>query len=229
MAIGLAASWALALRHAPYYGISTDRLEKLLMISVISALISAHGLYVIQYPEQFENPILEFFLFFESGKIWYGGFLGGILALTLYAKFNKESMLKYTDYLSPYVALAHAIGRIGCFLNGCCYGKPNQAWGMQFPGMAQPVIPTQLISSAFLFMLFFILLRLRKKLKNTIGSGIVFAIYLLIYSCFRFLIEFIRGDNVPVYTGLRFSQWVSILLFMIGVFILWRAKRIFSK
>jgi len=229
MAIGLITTWILATLHSEKFGIAKKEVENLLLVSILSGLIGAHFLYIIQYPDKFDNIFPEMLLFFHTGKVWYGGFLFAFLSGILYLKERRLHIMKYVDYIITYLPLAHAIGRIGCFLNGCCYGRPSKAWGMAFPGMLEPVIPTQLISSAFLFFLFFMLLSLRNNAPKKLGSGLILGAYLSSYGAFRLLIEFIRGDNVPVAFGLRFSQWVSIVAIIMGMFFLWKAKNTNSQ
>jgi phosphatidylglycerol:prolipoprotein diacylglycerol transferase len=106
--------------------------------------------------------------------------------------------------------LAHAIGRVGCFLNGCCYGKPSSLpWAVAFPFNGVPRHPTQLYEMGALLTLFFILKALeRKKLK----AGTLFLIYGLSYGIWRFGVEFLRGDSTGVLWNLTVFQLASIAL-----------------
>ena len=172
---------------------------------------------------------------FEFGGITFlGGLIGGALIFLLgYKLFAKEEeravfMDIVVEAAPPCILIAHAIGRIGCFFGGCCHGIETTSWlGVQFPGDAHKVYPTQLFESAFLFMLCGVtsFLYMKKNIKHNME------IYLISYGIFRFLLEFIRGDDsrgafVP---GLTPSQFQSILLVLVGCALLawklWRNKK----
>jgi phosphatidylglycerol:prolipoprotein diacylglycerol transferase len=151
---------------------------------------------------------------------FYGGLFGGVLGflLTYFLFIKKDSTLRMDEVVKiapPAITLAHAFGRIGCFLDGCCYGKPTDSWiGVKFPFLPEPVIPTQLIESGFLFLLTALLLVLILvfKFKYT------FIVYLGSYSIFRFIIEFFRGDDRGNFLGIFSpSQVWSIFIWIIIV------------
>ncbi len=150
---------------------------------------------------------------FVSGFTFYGGLLGGLLAAVPGCYLiGRKGRLTFTllDILSVCLMLGHAIGRIGCFLGGCCYGKPTDGvLGLPYPigGSWVRAYPTQLYDSAFLFLLF---LYSRKNVSNALQR------YLLFYGLFRFFIEFLRGDDRGLSWGLSPSQWISVLLIIAG-------------
>ena len=163
------------------------------------------------------------------GLTFYGGLFGGVFGfLFIYFLFiKKNSTLKIDECVKiapPAITLAHAFGRIGCFLEGCCYGKETDSWiGVKFPHLPNKVIPTQLIESIFLFILTIILLFLvfKKDFKYT------FIIYLCAYSIFRFIIEFYRGDPRGSFLGdLSPSQvWcIAIWIIMVPLYFFLRKK-----
>ncbi len=225
-AIGILLGWFCAIRSAMRFNLSADFVEKMVVYAVIAGLFGAHWLYLLQYPETVGNWLISFIWIGGSGRVWYGGFLFAICFVILYLKWHKKHVLSYLDLLSPCVALAHSVGRVGCFLHGCCYGIASDRFGLFFKSLGMKVIPTQIVSSIALLLIFFILLYIRKVFS--IGKGIVLGSYLVLYGSFRFAIEFIRGDVVPVWMGLRFSQWVSIFLIVIGAILLIRAKALES-
>ena len=154
------------------------------------------------------------------GLTFYGGLFGGIAGFLFvyYVFIRKSSTLKIAEVFKiapPAITIGHAFGRIGCFLDGCCYGKPTTSWiGVKFPLLPEPVIPTQLIESAFLFLLTGILLVLVLvfKFKYT------FIVYLGSYSIFRFIIEFFRGDDRGNFLGIFSpSQVWSMFIWVIIV------------
>lgn len=151
-----------------------------------------------------------------SGLTFIGGLIGGaatfFIVFIIFKTPERQSVLKdICANALVAVAVAHCLGRIGCFLAGCCYGKPTDGiFGIKFPHLAQAVYPTQLFEAGFLLALFFVLLRFKK-----------FAIYIypIAYGAFRFLIEFIRGDNRGQFfiTSLSPSQTQSILMILLGI------------
>lgn len=154
------------------------------------------------------------------GLTFYGGLFGGIAGFLFiyYVFIRKSSTLKIAEVFKiapPAITIGHAFGRIGCFLDGCCYGKPTDSWiGVKFPHLPYPVIPTQLIESIFLFLLTAALLVLIFvfKFKYT------FIVYLGAYSVFRFIIEFYRGDERGEFLGkLSPSQVWCIFIWIIIV------------
>ena len=165
-------------------------------------------------------------------KTFYGGLFGGVATFLLmyrfyYLRHNPPIMKEILKIAPSAICLGHGIGRIGCFLNGCCYGIETEAWyGVTFPGHTHKVIPTQLIEMAFLLILAGILLFF--AIKNVTNYN--FVIYMAGYGIFRFLLEFIRGDERGELPGLSPSQYWCIALFLgaIGVFFLFN-KVIYKK
>ena len=123
----------------------------------------------------------------------------------------------------PYVALAHAFGRIGCFLNGCCYGKfCDYAWCVQFSPLLGAVHPTQLYESGLLLIIASILSIISLK-KHVTGQ--VIAVYFVLYGFIRFLLEFLRADN-PGFLSYSWNQWISILSVFAGTWMYVYLKKV---
>ena len=183
---------------------------------------------------------------FTAGHVFYGGLLGGFIAGALFTlaayPHDRKSFLKTADAASICVANGLWLTRIGCFLEGCCFGMPSELFGIRFPQGSrtmfllygidpdntslftdtQPVIPTQLIHSFSNFIIFAVLLKLAfSKRKN---PGYISAVFLLSYSVTRFLIEFLRYDVRGSFLIFSTSQWISIFLF-IGGFLLWKKTK----
>ena len=149
----------------------------------------------------------------SEGFVVYGGILTGFLSAWLYLRWKKQSVLRWMDLLLPGVATAQGFGRIGCFLAGCCYGRPTDSClGVTFPaGSFAPagvaLWPTQLFSAAGnLLIAAFLLLADRKKHRE----GSLTCWYLLLYGVGRFLIEFLRNDDRGTVGILSASQFFSI-------------------
>jgi phosphatidylglycerol:prolipoprotein diacylglycerol transferase len=151
---------------------------------------------------------------------FYGGLIGGVASfllgyfLIIRKKFGPH--MKELLVIAPAcITVAHGFGRIGCFLEGCCYGQQTDAWyGVLFPGMEHKVIPTNLFEAIFLLLLAvgLFLLAYYKQFKYT------FPVYMCSYGIWRFVIEYFRGDHRGAFIGnLSPSQFWSILLFVGGV------------
>ena len=184
---------------------------------------------------------------FVAGHVFYGGLLGGFIAgavFTLAAyPHDEKSFLKTADAASICVANGLWLTRIGCFLEGCCFGRPSQLFGIRFPQGSktmftlfhidpehtslftdtQPIIPTQLIHSFSNFVIFVVLLKLALS-KNPKNPGYISAVFLLSYSVTRFIIEFLRYDIRGSFLMFSTSQWISIILF-IGGFALFKKTK----
>jgi phosphatidylglycerol:prolipoprotein diacylglycerol transferase len=145
--------------------------------------------------------------FWEGGLSWYGALIGGTAFLALYAWTLRRSFWRYADAVAPALALGQAIGRLGCLLNGCCYGAVTDSpLGVNLPdlnGVTLPRYPTQLMEMVVLLALFGVLWGLRRRWPFA-GAG--FLLYAIIYPAARFAIEFLRGDAVMSVGPLRATQ-----------------------
>ncbi|MBR4062938.1 MAG: prolipoprotein diacylglyceryl transferase [Clostridia bacterium] len=184
------------------------------LASVVVGMGSAalfQGLY-----DYIKDPSLGFRL--GGGITFIGGMIGGsICFLLIYFVFRKKLTARLTEIVSLLpccITVAHAPGRIGCFFAGCCYGKETECFlGVKFPNLSDPVHPTQLYEAAFLFLLFTLAsyLLLKKKFWGNMS------LYLIGYGIFRFLIEFIRGDERGKLIGtLTPSQFWALIMIALG-------------
>lgn len=180
-------------------------------------VVGGRLLYVLLNWEVYWTAPLEIAALWHGGLVWYGGLAGGAAAQALFAARRGVSFLRLTDQIIPVVALGHAIGRLGCFANGCCYGLPTTAWwGVTFPGHPSPVVPTQLIESVGLSALFLIL-RMLQQPAVLQQPGKLFGFYLLGYGCLRWTIEWWRGDQPRLWLGMTLAQLVSLGLIVVGM------------
>ena len=197
----------------------------LCLFILISGIVFARLFYVVLNWDVFKGNPLEIIMLQHGGLVWFGGFSGALVSGLVFFKIKKMPVLETLDLLIPYVALGQAIGRIGCFFNGCCYGK---AWslGFYFPVHHAFLFPTQLLDSFSLLAIFVFLRSIAAKTKQ---SGIVLAFSFILMGLQRFFMEFIRADERPYFLLLSIFQWISAGLFFLGIFslgaiFLWKKK-----
>jgi len=200
----------LADKEAKKRKFPTDFIWNIGFISTVLGIIGARIFYVLENIKFYFNNPLEIIILQHGGLSWFGGFILGGLVAIYYSKKKKIPVLKTLDLFAPYLALAQGIGRLGCFLNGCCYGKASLS-GMYFPVHGEMLIPTQLYSSLALILIFIFLRYLQSK---PLHEGAVICSYLILYSTKRFIVEFFRNDNSVFISGLTLFQVIALLLFI---------------
>jgi phosphatidylglycerol:prolipoprotein diacylglycerol transferase len=209
----------LACRQAARSGIDPRKIFDLCFYVFVSGIIGSRFLYILDNLPFFISHPSEIIMLQHGGMAIFGGIIFGFACALFYVRRNKMGLLVTLDLLVPFVALGHAIGRIGCFLNGCCYGRPS-AFGLYFPSAGQVLIPTQLYSSALLFIIFLILRRMQNRKHFT---GQILYSYLFLYSLARFSIEFFRNDSPRIFHGLTLFQLLSLAMFCVSVALFARA------
>ena len=204
----------------------------LLLWIMVAGIVGARLAYVISdLPEYLKNPV-SILRVDQGGLIYYGGFLSSAAAVAVFARKHKVSALRLGDLVVTALPLAHALGRIGCFVNGCCYGKPWDGplgvsypaesapwWGQVYAQLitrysprSLPVHPVQLYEAAFNVALYaFLVFAYKQRWKD----GVVVALYAILYPAWRLWVETLRGDERMQRMGLDVAQWLS-LLFMLG-------------
>ena len=198
-------------RRAARAGFKEDFSWNLCFWALIGGIAGGRLAYIILNFQFFRDNPQEILMLWHGGLVWYGGLLGGILCSLIYVKLKKERITRVLDELAPFVALGHSIGRIGCFLNGCCYGRPA-AWGIYFPVHHDYLVPVQLFSSLDLLVVFIILRVIQERAHR---QGFIFVVYLLLSSLERFIMEFLRNDSAPIFYGLTVFQIISAAIFLI--------------
>ena len=209
-----------------FYDIKKEDIFYAAMFALIGIAIGAKLLYIITIlPNLIQNfnnldwkTLIPMLL--QGGFVFYGGLIGGVLGLYVYAKSFNISFKKLCMILIPVVPIFHSIGRIGCLLAGCCYGKEYSGFGSitfyntELAPIGVPLFPMQIVESICNLIIFIIILLTYKKFKGTYKT---IAIYSVLYSIVRFCLEFYRGDEVRGIMFLSTSQWISIVLFIVGV------------
>jgi phosphatidylglycerol---prolipoprotein diacylglyceryl transferase len=216
VALGFLAAIILASTRAREFNVDRDLIFDLSFWILLSALIGARALEVMTNFSYYRFGLLRILKIWEGGLSFYGGLAGGVLGGILYVKYRKLSVWDIGDLIVPYLALGQAIGRIGCFFAGCCYGKVCTAsWAVHFnhpQSLAPtgiPLHPTQIYESLADFLIFLILLNIGKKREF---PGQVFLLYFVLYAAVRFIIEFYRGDNPAVWYGFTLYQIFSVVI-----------------
>jgi phosphatidylglycerol:prolipoprotein diacylglycerol transferase len=209
----------------------------------VGGLLGARLFYVVQYWGDRIHTIADIFRIWEGGIVLYGSIIGGTGAFFLFRAIRPFPLLPLLDVVAPSLALGIALGRIGCFLNGCCYGdRCTLPWAVAFPHdspawrehvaagvipasspWSLPVHPTQLYSAIDGLVLLFLLTAyypLRRR------DGAVMALLMVTYPVTRFLIEYLRNDEKVFLFGLTISQNISVLLLGAGLlFWFWLERR----
>lgn len=219
MALAFITGIFIAKKNLRFLNLPADLVYDLAIYIIISSIIGARLFYVIVYIDYYLKNPLEIIKVYKGGLVYYGGFIGAIIGGILFAYINKINFFKLADTVMPALSIGQSIGRIGCFLNGCCYGKTTDCFcGVVFPILLDktPRIPTQIISSFFNFLIFLILfIRFKKRKFN----GELVSFYLVLYGIFRFIIEFFRDDprGDIFFNFLSISQIISIVAIFLGI------------
>lgn len=200
-------------------GLSENLLGNAFLAIIIGGIGGAKILYVIEnvpISQLISHPLG--YLLSRGGLTFYGGFVGAVILLFIVAKKGKTSFWTIADAISPALALAYAIGRIGCFLVGDDYGiKSNLPWAISFPKGLPPttdrVHPTQLYEVIAMTAVFVILWKIRKK---PAPNGWLFSIYLILAGFERFLIEFVRSTTPSPVPHLSVAQVMAIVVIAVG-------------
>jgi phosphatidylglycerol:prolipoprotein diacylglycerol transferase len=235
----LAASYLLglqlALRRARAAGLDPNRVMDLGIWVIVSALVGAKALLVlIDLPHFLANPS-EIFSVVRSAGVFYGGLVLAVAVGFWYMWRHQLPLWKTADLFAPGIALGHVVGRLGCFLAGCCYGKPTDLpWAVTFTSplaaeivgtpLGVPLHPTQLYESGAELVLLVGLLTLERRGRPFPGR--TFWAYILVYGITRFVIEGFRGDHRGIVFGLwSTSQFISLLLVPVSVAMLVHLSR----
>lgn len=227
--IGIGLGLLLAFLEARRLRFSSDRFIDLTLVVLIGGIIGARLYFIAVNWPLFQNDLLGVFRMWEGGLVLHGAIIGGMLSMAIYLRRHHISFLWVADLAAPGALLAQAIGRLGCVLNGCCYGQPTTLpWGVSFPVVLDDVSrhPTQLYEFTGDMIVVVILWFLRKRKPF---DGFIFSLYLVFYSFVRVVVEFWRADPAEVFGELRFAQVVSLCLLALGIalmgYLSWRARR----
>lgn len=231
VALGFLIGLWTASRRAAKIGIAPETIFDLGPWLIVGGILGGRIFHVVTYWQKSYagQPIWEIFAIHHGGLVYYGGLIGATLAGIFYARRKKLSVWKLGDILAPSLALGYAIGRIGCLMNGCCYGRAcDLPWAIHFPLSHEthgtPVHPTQIYESLLNLGLCFALAWFFKRRKF---DGQVFAVYLMSYAVARSFVELFRGDYTAphIHAGLTPAHLVSIGIFAGGLILFFKLPR----
>ena len=219
LAVGYSVAIAITIFKAKQNGLDVGTIFDLMMMLLVVGVLGSRLLYVIEYIPN--KLITKDFLSFEQGGLtFYGSIICGIIFTIIYTRIKKFSFWKFADSFGFCMGPAIAISRIGCFLNGCCYGKacsPSIGFQSRFAGEGY-FHATQLYESFFSLLAFAIIVLYFRKRQTHFGQ--IFLGFISMYAFFRFFIEFLRVENPVFFLGMTLSQIISLLLIATSI-ILW--------
>ncbi|MPZ17758.1 MAG: prolipoprotein diacylglyceryl transferase [Luteitalea sp.] len=234
LAAAYLAGLQLALVRARHRGLDANRVMDLGLWIIIAALVGAKLLLVITDFEYFVANPRDLVSIVRSGGVFYGGLILAVIVGLWYMRRHQLPTWTTCDVMAPGIALGHVVGRLGCFLAGCCYGKPTSApWGVMFTDpfahdnvgtpLGVHLHPTQLYEAGAELIILVVLLATERRRRPFAGR--TFWLYMLLYGVSRFIIEFFRGDPRGMVAGLSTSQFISVILVPLSVVMLVRLSR----
>lgn len=231
VALGFLAGLAIALRLARRLGLAPDKITNLAVYCAMAGIVGAKlFMFLFDLGDYIRDPAQIFSLeTLQAAGVFHGGFLAALLVAILYMRRQRLPAFPTMDAFAPGVALGQAIGRLGCFAAGCCWGREcDLPWGVRFRSDAAAPVPldktlhpVQLYESAADLIVFAILYR-RFNLSHRPGA--VIGLYLVLYSAARFIIEFFRVHEQPLVGPFSLTQWIALGLFLTGLAILLRLR-----
>jgi len=230
VASGFILGISLALQQARREGYEPQTILDVLFYIILAGIIGSRLLYIAQNLAFYRSNPLSVFMIWEGGLVFHGGLLLAIPVGLILIKRHNLSFWGLFDLLAPSLAIGQALGRIGCFYAGCCYGLPTQLpWAVTFNDpktlalQGVPLHPTQLYAAAANFVIFLVLVRLRKPTRF---PGQLTCMYLCLHAAFRFVIELFRGDTRLLLFNqtISFTQGLSALIFLIAIFLYFYLK-----
>lgn len=234
VSLGVLVGLWISVRNSEKSGIDPEHAWNFGILVVLAGIVGAKVLYIVNDWSYYTAHPREIFSLstLQAGGVFSGGLLAAFIGAAWYIRKNRMPALGTCDAFSPGLALGHAIGRLGCFAAGCCYGKPTtHFWGVTFTNplaaawvgtpLGVPLEPTQLFESAVELANFFILMWMFKRKSF---DGQVFGAYLFLYGVARYFLEFIRDDpgRGSVFGGIMSgTQLIAIGLVITGGLIWW--------
>ncbi|MCC7499459.1 MAG: prolipoprotein diacylglyceryl transferase [Bryobacterales bacterium] len=234
VALGFLAGLWMTNRLAKRSGVNAQRVTDLAIYCAIAGVIGAKLLLIaLEFDEFRRNPSEVFSLAtLQAGGVFSGGFLAALLVAVWYMRKHQLPGLMTADIFAPGLALGHAIGRLGCFSAGCCYGvASDRPWAVIFTNKFSheafstpiniPVHPTQLYEAFAELVIFGLLLW---RFGKPHAAGQIIGWYLMLYSVARVWIEFYRFHEQAPVGPLTVTQWIGVGLFFAGLWLINRTR-----
>lgn len=225
-ALGFLLGLFLIQLNRKYAKLTSDQVTNIVMLGMISGVIGARIFYVVQNWSYYSSHPAAIIRIDQGGLVFYGGFILAFILIVFYLrKFCRADVIRTLDVMAPALAAAHSLGRIGCFLNGCCYGKPAQIfWAAAYPAGSEPYLkygnqplhPVQIYEALLNIALAGVLFYLARKSRR----GISMSVYLLCYGLLRFVDEFFRGDHSDFVQGFTPAQVIGFAMIPAGLILL---------
>lgn len=188
-----------AVRRASRFGLPPEAVVEAASLCIIGAVLGSRFAYVLLHFDYYRHYPSHILSFREGGLTFYGGVVGAIALTVPYLRFKRYNIAAFFDLFAPPLALGYAIARVGCFLNGCCYGRLSPftffPLGVRFPHLEGVRYPTQVYAIGYSLLILLVLLRIEKSRKF---QGELFLDYLVFYGIARFLIEYLRDEPFAV-------------------------------
>jgi phosphatidylglycerol:prolipoprotein diacylglycerol transferase len=215
--------------------IGTKNIINATLLATLSGFLGARALFVLTQWQRFTNGELSLFRPWEGGIVFLGGFLAAICVLSVFFRIkNIESSFGFNS-AAPAIAAAHAVGRLGCFFNGCCYGSHcDYFWAVHYTNplsaapLFEPLHPTQIYEFIGLLLISILLIgNLKKPIKWPLfGPRPNVQTYFYLYGFLRFVVETTRGDQLRgIYGPFSTSQWISLGLIFVALFLDFRSSK----
>ena len=215
LSLAFASAAAVAFFNAKRHGIDPWLVVDMCLYLYLAGLVGSRLVFVLLNWHEYAAAPITILYTWEGGVSFYGAIMGGFVAVLFLTRRRRLSFGRVADTFAPALALAAAIGRLGCALNGCCYGVPTDgAWGVfsRFaPGLRHP---TQLYESFAYFTAFVFLLWWQKRRAKAPGQ--VFVAFVLAYIVGRFVVEFFR-DGERLYAWLSLTQAASLVIAVVAI------------
>ena len=214
---------ALALREARREGEDANKILDLCFYILVAAIVGSRILYVLVNWSDFRHDPFEIVRIWHGGLVFYGGFIGALIAVLWYIRRKGLPLLKTADIMAPSIAFGQFVGRIGCFFSGCCYGKTcDLPWAVIFTHAESlapkgvPLHPTQLYSALNSLLIFLVLVGLK---RHKGFEGQIFWAYVLLYAVTRSILEHFRGDERGMFIEgmLSTSQLIGLIMAVIAI------------
>lgn len=231
LALAYLAGLQLAVVRARRQGIDGAKIMDLGIYLIIAALVGAKLMLIAVDFEYFRNQPRELLSLVRAGGVFYGGLIAALAVALWLVRRYKLHMWTVADLMAPGIALGHVVGRLGCLLAGCCYGRPTDLpWGITFTSpeaasnvgtpLGVPLHPTQLYDAGAELIILILLLATERHGKPFAGR--TFWLYMLLYGVARFGVEMFRGDERGQLFGLATSQVVSAVIVPLAIVMLVR-------